>query len=214
MKMDIINRLKQFDIETISDALNTLNLYTNIYNLKYTIEDEIVVGKAYTVEFTTDYNKDNCPSANYIDEVEENSIIVIDNHNIDYCTVWGNILSRMAQIKNINGTIINGAMRDFKKSKEMNYPVYAKHINCKTGKGVVKLKSVNEPVIIDNITINPNDYIVLQNSIMLVIPKEKVEEVLEISKKIEEMENNILKAINNNMTLKEARERFRYDDIK
>ena len=37
--------------------------------------------------------------------------------------------------------------------KEMNYPVYAKHINCKTGKGVVKLKSVNEPVIIDNITI-------------------------------------------------------------
>ena len=79
---------------------------------------------------------------NRIDEVEENSIIVIDNHNIDYCTVWGNILSRMAQIKNINGTIINGAMRDFKKSKEMNYPVYAKHINCKTGKGVVKLKSV------------------------------------------------------------------------
>ena len=56
--------------------------------------------------------------------------------------------------------------------------------------------------------------IVLQNSIMLVIPKEKVEMVLEISKKIEEMENNILKAINNNMTLKEARGRFRYDDIK
>lgn len=212
--MNIINELEKFDIETISDALNTLDLYTNICNLKYTVEDKIIVGKAYTVEFITDNYKDNCPSANYIDHVSENSIIVIDNHNIDYCTVWGNILSRMAQIKKIKGTIINGAMRDYKKSKELNYPVYSKFINCKTGKGVVKLKAINETIIIDNVPINPNDYIVLQNSIMLVIPKDRVEEVIEISKKIEKMENNIIEAINNNMTLKEAREKYNYDEIK
>jgi regulator of RNase E activity RraA len=214
MKTDIINELEKFDIETISDALNTIGLCTNIYNLKYTVEDKLIVGEAYTVEFITDNYKDKCLSANYIDDVPENSIIVIDNHNIDYCTVWGNILSRMAQIKNVKGTVINGAMRDYKKSKELNYPVFSKHINCKTGKGVVRLKSVNESITIDNIPINPNDYIVLQNSIMLVIPANRVEEVIRISNKIEEMENNILKAINNNSTLKEARERYKYDDIK
>ena len=49
MKMDIINRLKQFDLETISDALNTLNLYTNIYKnihrclQKYTLYIYIII---------------------------------------------------------------------------------------------------------------------------------------------------------------------------
>ena len=214
MKMDIIKELKKYDIENISDALNCLNIYSNINNFYYTVEDEMIIGPAYTVEFTTDSNKDNCIAANYIDNIPSNSVIVIDNHDIEYCTVWGNILSTMAQIKNIKGTIINGAMRDYKKSKEDKYPVYSKSINCKTGKGIVKLKSINEPIIIDNITINPGDYIVAQNSIVLVIPKQKIDDVLRISKEIEETEKNIINAIKNGVSLEKARMMYKYDNYR
>lgn len=212
--MDLIEELKKFDIENISDALNCLNIYSNINNFYYTVEDEMIIGPAYTVEFTTDNDKNNCIAANYIDNVPSNSVIVIDNHNIDYCTVWGNILSTMAQIKDIKGTIINGAMRDYKKSKEYKYPVYSKSINCKTGKGIVKLKSIGDPIVIDNITINPGDYIVAQNSIVLVIPNDKLEDVIRISKEIESAERKILDAIKKGTSLEKARMMYKYDSFK
>ena len=212
--MNIIDRIKEYDIECLSDSLNCIGLNNSISKFKYTVSDKMTVGYAYPISFELCDDKEKCIAADYIDDVEEQSIIVIDNNNIDYCTVWGNILTEVSIIKKINGTIINGAARDITRIKELEYPLYCKHIHCKTGKGIVRLKTICEPVTIDNTTIKKNDIVVAYNSLVLIIPNEKIEEVLEIADKLSKAEDNIINAIKNGYKLKDARSMYKYNDFK
>ena len=213
--MNLENELKKYDIEIISDALDYLGIKNHLSKFNYTVSNKMIIGPAYTVMFQKDDVKENCVAADYIDDVLPGSIVAIDNNGIDYCTVWGNILSLVAKQRKVKATLINGAARDFIKIKNMKYPVYSKYINCKTGKGVVKLKNTKCKITIDNVSIDQGDYIVLQNSMALVIPKDKLSDVLIVVKKIHKVEENIIKSIKKgNMTLKEARRRYKYNEYK
>lgn len=213
--MELCQELKKFQIESLSDAMDTLGLKGVLYQMNGISKNRHAVGIAYTVEFCKDYEKEKCVAADYIDEVKENQIIVIQNNGEINCSVWGNILTHMAVMKQIQGTIINGACRDVACIKEKQYPLFAKGTTCKTGKGIVKLKSVGEKLQIDGVTIQPGDYIVAQESSVLVIPKEKVGQVIQTALEIEQMEDKILKAITKDkIPLKEAREKYHYNRYK
>ena len=207
--------LKNIGLEAVSDAMNVLGIDGILSGFIPTISGELLFGPAYTVKFEKNNNREKCIAADYIDEVPAGSIIVIDNDNSDYCTVWGNILAAVAKKREISGTIINGAARDVETIKKIGYPLLAKHIGCRTGKGNVALKSVQIELILDGITVNPGDYIVAQNGIALVIPKNKLDMVVRKSIEIDEMEKKILKAVlNDGMSLRDARMKYRYNEIK
>lgn len=202
-------------LESISDAMNVLGIEGIIKGFTPTIPGEMVFGPIYTVKFEKCDIPEKCIAGDYIDDVPAGSIVVIDNDNWDYCTVWGNILASVAQKRKIAGTVINGAARDFEVMKKIGYPLYSKHIGCRTGKGNVILKSVQTALTIDGIDVMPNDYIVAQNGIALIIPKEKLENVVEKAIEINEMENKILHAVlYEEMSLREARKKYRYNEVK
>ncbi len=209
-----LEELRKYSIENLSDAMDYLKLKGVIRGFKTISDNTVAVGKAFTVKFCKNSDSEKCVAADYIDDVPEDSLIVIDNEGIEYCTVWGNILTEMALIKKVNGTIINGACRDVSFIKSMKYPLFSKAVNCKTGKGVVQLESVKEQLNIDGITIKNEDYIFVEEGTVLVIPKEHVKNVLEIAENIERTEENIVKAIRSGMLLKEARKQFNYNKYK
>ena len=55
----------------------------------------------------------------YIDDVEPGQIVVIDNDGRMDATVWGDILTLVADRKKIGGTVIDGVCRDIDRSIEL-----------------------------------------------------------------------------------------------
>jgi len=212
--MEYLKKLKKYSIESLSDAMDFLKIKGCIRGFIPISSKKNIVGKAFTVRFCKDPNPETCVAGDYIDEVEPGHIIVIDNSGIDYCTVWGNILTQMAIIKKISGTIVNGACRDQQIVRKMKYPLFAKYTHCKTGKGVVKLAYIKKDISIDGVNIAYGDYIKMEDGILLVIPRGKIIDVLNIAKEVNQMECKILNAIRNGMPLREARRKFNYNKYK
>lgn len=210
-----IEELSHFQIETISDALDSLGIKNRVLTGFRSISQcKKAVGLAYTVKFVRDPIPQNCPAADYIEMVDENNIIIIDNNADSYCTVWGNLLTLYAIKKNIRGTIVYGACRDIDEISQTNFPLISKYVGCKTGKGVVKMVGKQETLKIDGVIITPNDYVIMQDTMAIIIPNERISEVLYIANKIKNIENKIIEAISKGKTLSEARDMYGYNDYK
>lgn len=209
--MKKIEILKKLAIESISDAMDFYYLEGRIIQLNPISKFTKAIGKAYTVKFCSSSDKEECVAADYIDDVPQNSMIVIDNNDISSCSVWGEILTMAAIQRQINGVLIYGACRDFSFNKQSSLPIFSRHVTCKTGKGVVKLESVQMPVVIQGVIINPDDYVVAENNTAIVIPNGHCDAIIKTAQKIEEMEGNIVNAIKNGVPLKEARSQFKYN---
>ncbi len=212
-KMNLINLLKSYSIETLSDAMDMLHIDGVITGFMPISKQKKAVGKAYTIKFCRDV-PEKCVAADYIDDVGSENVIVIDNNDISECTVWGDILTQKALISKIQGTIIYGAVRDYSFNSKSRYPLFARNIHCKTGKGIVRLEFIQQDIVIQGIKISPDDYIVVENGIVLVIPKGSIGKVLDYAKQIEYCEMMIIKEIKKGNSLKEARQKYNYNEFK
>lgn len=149
----------------------------------------------------------------FIDDVKEGEVVVIDNNGRTDCTVWGDIMSIYAKERNIEATVIDGVCRDVPTILDIGYPIYSKGYYMRTGKDRVEVKAVNEDVDISGIRVKNGDIILGDASGVIVIPIERCEEVLEIAKNIHEKESLIEKAIKSGSSLKDARKKYGYHKL-
>jgi len=209
--MDILDDLKKISLEALSDALDQFGINGGCKGIIARSKNKLMAGRAFTVKFAKVKTGGFAKAADYIDKVKPGEVIVIDNRGRDYCTVWGEILTRVAIYKNLAGTVIDGACRDMDFISNSNYPVFSKHFFMKTGKNRVRLQYIQKPVKISGIIVRPGDYIIGSGSGILVIPAGKVEAVISRAKEIEENEKKILKVIRRGVPLKKARILFSYN---
>ena len=82
-----------------------------------------------------------------------------------------------------------------------------------TGKGRVMVEAMNVTVSIGKVQVKPGDILVGDDSGVVVIPREKALEILEVAMNIEKAENLIEDAVRKGLSLKEAREKYRYHSL-
>lgn len=205
--------LLEFDSPAISDALDACKVEGALLGIKPNLYGKKIVGPAYTVEYAA---YDSMPqtfqgAGEYIDDVPQGSIIVIDNQGREDCTTWGGILTQVAMLKKISGTVVNGAIRDLSFIRKVGYPVFSRSVYMRSGKNRVYKSHQQVAVTISNVRINPGDIIFGDDNGVIVIPKDLLDEVIQKIQNIDRTETNILKAVNEGVGLKEARAIYRYD---
>jgi 4-hydroxy-4-methyl-2-oxoglutarate aldolase len=149
----------------------------------------------------------------YIDEVPAGGVVVLDNGGRMDATVWGDILTLVASRNKIAGTVIDGVCRDSRRSRELDYPVFARGRWMRTGKDRVQLVSTNVPVTIGRVRVRPGDIMVGDGDGVVIVPREREQEVLEAVSAIEESEERIRDAVGNGTRLEVARKQLGYHTL-
>jgi 4-hydroxy-4-methyl-2-oxoglutarate aldolase len=204
-----VMRASKLDCGALSDALDRLAIVGQCYKIKPCDPSFRMSGRAFTVLYEP-ATSENGTVGEFIDDVPPGRVIVIDNRSRDDVGTWGNILTEMAHRRGMAGTVIDGNNRDVSLCRELGYPIFSHDTWMRTGKGRIQLKALEVPVIIGGVVVNPGDILRGDADGVVVIPKERENEVLEVAEHVSEQERQVRDAIRNGMRMDEARKQFHY----
>ena len=207
-----VARASRLDAATLSEGLDRHGIAGQCHRIRPCSPGFRMTGRAWTLR----YGPAGLPAGtvgDYIDDVAPGSVIVLDNGGREDATVWGDILTEVAHRKGIAGTLIDGINRDVSLCLELGYPVYSRASWMRTGKDRVQVESTGEPVNIGQARVCPGDLIRGDADGVVVIPKEHEARVLETAEFIQQSEDLIRGAVRGGMSLREAREKYRYHQL-
>jgi len=207
-----VSEFAKLDTPSISDAMDKLSIPGGLLGIKPVVPGTSFCGTAFTVHYTA------CGAVagtvgDFLDDVQQGEVVVIDNAGRDYCTVWGDLMTITAARNGVAGTVIDGVCRDIPVIRERKYPIFTKGTYMVTGKDRVYVDAVNEPVSISGIQVKQGDILLGDDSGVIAIPQEYAEKVLATAKEIAVKEAGIEKALHEGATLKEARGKAGYHSL-
>ena len=121
-------------------------------------------------------------------------VLVVDCSGYYEAGYWGDLMSLGAKTQGIAGLVIDGCVRDADDIEAMGFPVFSRGL-CIKGTGKHGDGTLNEPIILENWTINPGDVIVGDRDGVVVVPQEKVLETIEKATAREEKEAGVRKQL-------------------
>ncbi len=190
-KSDTMRILKEVSVPNLCDAGARI-----LKNIKPIIPDQkIVFGEAITVKTSGD---DWGTVVNTI-KYARNKIIVVDTEGAK-TAVWGGLASTNAKLKGVIAIVIDGSVRDVEDIKSLKFPVFSKYTVPNAGKPLNN-GEVNIPIVCGGEVVNPGDIIVGDCNGVVVIGRDKINEVIENVKKIKQKENLIKDKVMRGMDL-------------
>lgn len=161
----------------ISDATEGLNnMDSSIKPLK---EEYKFAGRALTVKMPVG---DNLSVLKAIREAKPGDVIVIDAKGDQYRAIAGDFVVGMAKTLGITAIVVDGVIRDIVGIKNLNFPVFSKGTTV-AASGKAGVGEINVPISCGGTTVYPGDIIVGDADGIVVISKDREQEILEKSLK-------------------------------
>jgi regulator of RNase E activity RraA len=109
--------------------------------------------------------------------VQAGDIVVVAAQGDMSCASWGGGLTRSAKQRGVAAVVVDGAVLDTSSILARDVPVFCRGANM-AHDGGDNLGSINVPVMFGGVVVHPGDYIVGDLDGIIVLPKDKVEEIL------------------------------------
>ena len=208
--LELVALFEGLDTPGVSDAMDKLGIPGQCLGIA-PLDDYrgTVIGPAFTVKYVP-CGQPAGTVGDFIDNVAEGDVIVLDNDGRTDCTVWGDIMTQYAGLRKIAATVIDGVCRDVAKALGDGYPMFTRGRYMRTGKDRVEVAAVNEPVSIGTARVCARDIVVADSNGVVVVPRARARDVAEAARKIEEIESRIREQIAAGKTLGEARTALNY----
>lgn len=209
---NIAQRLTACGVTAISDALDKLSIEGQVIGVVPVARGMRFAGPAFTVRMVP-VGRSGGVVGDYIDDVPQGSVVVIDNRGCLDQTVWGDILTWVASTRGIAGTVIDGVCRDSDRCVELNYPVFSRAVTMRTGKDRATAEAYNVPIQLAGVRVEASDWLVGDSDGVVVIPAASLVEVTEIAEEIEAAEERIRSQVAEGARLDEARKAAGYHQL-
>ena len=191
----------------ISDAFHKQGIVHGL--IPYIKSGDRMVGRALTVQTT---NGDWAKPVEAIDQAKEGDIIVIDVGGAPVA-VWGELASNSAMMMGVKGVVIDGAIRDIDDIKALNFPAFARTAvpNAGEPKGY---GGIGIEITVGGQTVRTGDWIIGDESGLIVVPKEKAVEVANRALAVHENEDRTREEIRRGSTLSKVNELAKWEPVK
>lgn len=210
----IRERFEKLSSTNLSDAMDALGFRGYTFGIRPMQEKwRKVVGQAVTMRMVSagqDTPKTHL-GMNAIAAAKPGDVIVIDNGGRTDSSCWGGILANSAKSKGVTATLIDGCVRDLDDCIDIDYPVYARGTVVCTARGRVVEESTNQPVNFAGVQVRPGDIILGDSSGVVVVPQERMEEVLIKAEELWQKEEDMVAQIRGGDDILSVDARFAYN---
>lgn len=208
-------RLEKLSTTNLSDALDQVGIRGAVSGIRPLFGMPRVCGRAVTIKITAAgiTKSKHHLGVEAIASAEEGDLIVIDNHGDVQNNCWGEILSCAAKQKGISGVVIDGAARDVDECQKMDFPVFARGVVPITARGRIMQEDFNCMIRIGDVQVRPGDILVCDINGVVVIPVEKVYEVISAAETILEKEESMKNDILAGLDILEVDRKYNYEQM-
>ncbi|MBO9580820.1 MAG: RraA family protein [Sphingobium sp.] len=172
-----IERYRSLPVANISDVMNRMP--AGGAQLRPLHKGGLLIGPAVTVWTRPG---DNLMLHKALDMAVPGDVVVVDGGGDVTNALIGELMIAHARQRGVAGIVINGAVRDFAAISSGDFPVYAVGIThrgpYKDGPG-----SVNVPIAIGGMLINPGDLVVGDEDGVIAVPLASLDEVFAVASK-------------------------------
>lgn len=211
----IIERVAKLDSCALSDALDSLHLKGATWGVRPQWPCPKIAGRAVTIKIKPaglEQSKQHLGTA-AIEAAQPGDIIVIDNAGQPQFSCWGGLLSLSAKLKGLSGVVIDGATRDIDEARELGFPVYARGVVPMTARGRVVQESYNQEVQFAGVQCRPGDLVLADGSGIIIVPREKEEEIVTTAEAIYQKEQEMADGIRKGHSGVEVLEKLGYEQM-
>lgn len=133
----------------------------------------------------------------FADSLKEGSMLVIDARGDGDTGTMGSYNGLLWKSMGTRAVISNGAVRDTDEIIKQKIPVYLDHANRGRGirPGRNEIESVNAPVVVGGVQVNPGDVVVADGDGVIVVPRQHAREVAEYAHEILKSDKEARKAL-------------------
>jgi 3-hexulose-6-phosphate synthase/6-phospho-3-hexuloisomerase len=165
-----------------------------------------IAGRAVTVRT---YPGDWAKPVQAIEFAAEGDVIVCDA-----CAqppaIWGELATESCLQRKLGGVVIDGAIRDVDAIRKLGFPSFATHWSPNAGEPR-GLGQINVPIVCAGQPVNPGDWIVGDDSGVVVVPAAKAVEIANRATDVCERENRLRKEIRAASSLAQVMELLRWE---
>ena len=207
--VEISDRFQQSFSSVIHDVMRDMEIkdFTLPSSINPTKKNYKISGQIFTIEGEINTKLTHHESllawTGFLSKAPRDKIIVCQPNNQEI-GLMGELSAESLQNKGVRGCIIDGGCRDLEFILKINFPVWC---NFYTPRDVVAYWSptkMQETITIGNTNINNDDFVLADIDGIVIIPKDKAEEILIKSEKLISTESEIRKAIREGMDPQKA----------
>ena len=121
---------------------------------------------------------------------QKGDVVVVDNGGRLDTATWGEFHGYACKQNGVAGAVIDGATRDGPEIRNSGFPTFVRGMTPVTSKWDLKTASINEPVMLGPIQVNPGDIVFADETGIVVIPAATKELVLRKANEIRQAEDN------------------------
>lgn len=197
MSASQLKRLSALDTNTVSDALDFLDLPGATFGLRPLWDCPKIVGRASTVQLgpKTQAKPTVHLISPVIDAVESDDRVLVIAGGPEGISCWGDILANAATAKRIRGTVIDGCSRDIEGSESIDYPVFGKGVTMISARNRIIQVDSGNPVKMCGVTVAEDDYVIADRCGTVFVQQSRIGEVLDLAERIARRQDGMVSAV-------------------
>jgi regulator of RNase E activity RraA len=173
--------------------------------------DRVLVGRCKTTLWADMAHPDPQPyelELKAVDGCRPDDVIIAAAGGSMRSGIWGELLSTAARNAACAGVVVDGAVRDVRRMREMGFPVFARRTCPYDSKDRQRVIDLDVPVEIDGVRFAPGDLVFADEDGVVVVPHAAEGVVIRRAWEKVHAENLVRDAIRDGMKATEAFERF------
>jgi 4-hydroxy-4-methyl-2-oxoglutarate aldolase len=116
----------------------------------------------------------------------------------------GNLMATTGKVRGLAGAVIDGGARDVEELEEIGFPVFSRSVTPSTSVGRYVSVTKNVPVTCAGVLVRPGDWIVGDRTGVVVVPVDKMSEVVTLLRQYDDKETKMVSIIKEQKSMLKA----------